>query len=90
MLNQNEKDNLIVELEQKGISSVEESLAQGLFNSQKKAIAENWVEAKRQEQNLSHKKQSLNLQRESNKIGWLALCISCVALLISILVAVFK
>jgi len=87
-----EKERFIAGLEQKGLSTVEEELTQGLYGAArgKKAIAENWVNTKKQGQDTDHKQQSLNLQQDSNKIARLALWISGVALFVSILVAVFK
>ncbi len=92
MMDNTEKEGFKKELEQKGLSIVEEELAQGRYGSArgKKAIAENWVNTMKQEQDTRHKQQALNLQQDSNKIARLALLISGVALLVSILVAVFK
>ncbi|ARB92861.1 hypothetical protein A6J40_12035 [Legionella longbeachae] len=92
MMDEIEKEHFKEQLEQKGLSTVEEGLAQGIYGDAKgkRAIAENWVKTKKQEQNISHKQQALSLQQESNKIARLALWISGVALLVSILVAIFK
>ncbi len=92
MMDEIEKETFKEELEQKGLGTVEEELAQGKYGKArgKKALAENWVDAKKQEHDTHHKQQALNLQQDSNKIARLALLISGVALLVSILVAIFK
>lgn len=92
MMDKTEKESFKSELEEKGLSIVEEELAQGTYSNArgKKAIAENWLNTNKQEQDTHHKQQALNLQQDSNKIARLALLISGVALLVSILVAIFK
>lgn len=92
MMDEIEKESFKEKLEKKGLSTVEEELAQGIYGNArgKKALAENWVNAQKEEQDTHHKQQALTLQQDSNKIARLALWISGIALLVSILVAVFK
>ncbi|MFT4060340.1 MAG: hypothetical protein QM652_12430 [Legionella sp.] len=89
-------EQFYLKLENKRVEQVKIELAQGVYN-QNKNLVETWLNTKKEASDNQLKERSIAISEEanqiaksSNKISWISLVFSGAALLISILVAIFK
>lgn len=73
------------------IDKIKENIAAGIYNQQKRTIAENWVKTKEREEDIKIQKEANKISNEakeaskfSNKIALAAIGFSLLALIISI------
>lgn len=97
MLSEDEIVKLLASFESLGEEKVRENLASKIYSPQKQSFAENWLNEKARSQKNNKKELELNLAREANKIArssrnasWAAIIISIIALLVAVLIAIFK
>jgi hypothetical protein len=82
--------NLREKLEQKGEQTVRDGLATSIYNEKKLPHIHQWLQEKEETRCNAHKKETLSVASEANKIAkknnlvaWAALAVSIIALVIS-------